>query len=83
MLLKENSLLIQQLENYKEDNQLLLKANDIREQQIENYQEMTSAYEIQTESLRKEISKKNKALLGWKIGGITVSVGLILFLLLK
>lgn len=83
MLLKENSLLIEQVGNYKEDNELLIKANDIREQQIENYQGMSSIYENQILDLRQEIRKKNKSLLGWKIGGITVSVGLLLFLLLK
>lgn len=83
MLLRENSLLIQQLDNYEEDNQLLLKANDIREQQIENYQEMNSIYMVQIEGLKQEVKKKNKTLLGWQIGGITVSVGLLLFLLLK
>lgn len=83
MLLKENSLLIEQIENYKEDNELLLKANELREQQIENYQGMNSVYMEQIEGLKQEVKQKNKALLGWKIGGITVSVGLLLFLLLK
>lgn len=83
MLKKENSLLIKQIDNYKEDNELLLEAENIREQQIESYQGMSNAYREEVENLKRELKRKNTSLLGWKIGGITVSIGLILFLLLK
>lgn len=83
MLLKENSLLIKQIENYKKDNELLIKASKVREEQMENCQEINSIYLTEIGKFQKEIKKKNKALLGLKIGGITVSVGLLLLLLFK
>lgn len=82
-LLKENSLLIKQVDNYKHDNNLLLEADSIRNLQIENYQAMSESYRLQLKTLDQEIKKKNKTLLIWKIGGVTVSTGLLLFLLLK
>lgn len=33
--------------------------------------------------LEKELKKKNNRLIAWEIGGVTVTVGLLLFLLLK
>lgn len=82
-LLKENSLLIKQVNNYKQDNMLLLEADSIKTLQIENYQAMSESYKLQLKTLDEEIKRKNKTLLVWKIGGVTVSAGLLLFLLLK
>ena len=75
-LLIENQLLSEQLNNYKEDNKLLIKADSIRQAQIKTYKNWN-------ESLTKNLNKKNKTLFLWKIGGITVSSGLLLLLLIK
>lgn len=75
-LLNENRLLFEQINNYKEDNKLLMQSDSIRQVQIQAYKNLN-------ETLNKNINKKNKALFFWKVGGITVSSGLLIFLLLK
>ena len=50
---------------------------------LENYQYINETYATQIEDLNKAIKRKNRAATCWKIGGITVSIGLVLFLLLK
>lgn len=75
-LLNENRLLFEQINNYKEDNKLLMQSDSIRQVQIQAYKNLN-------EALNKNINKKNKALFFWKVGGITVSTGLLIFLLLK
>lgn len=82
-LLKENSLLIKQVNNYKLENVLLLEADSIRCLQIENYQAMSESYKLQLKELNEKMIKNNKTLLAWKIGGVTISAGLLLFLLLR
>lgn len=79
-LLKENSLLYKQLNNYIVLNSQLERTDSLRIKQIE---ELNRIYSIQVENLNKEIHKQNKVIKCWKIGGITISVGLILLLLLK
>ena len=66
-LLIENQLLSEQLNNYKEDNKLL---------QIKVYKDWNN-------SLTKDLNKKNRTLFFWKIGGIIVSSGLLVLLLVK
>lgn len=75
-LLIENQLLSEQLNNYKEDNNLLIKADSVRQAQIKVYKDWN-------ESLTKNLNKKEKTLFFWKIGGITISSGLLLLLLVK
>ena len=75
-LLIENQLLSEQLNNYKEDNKLLVKTDSVRQAQIKVYKDWN-------ESLTKNLNKKKRTLLFWKIGGITVSSGLLLLLLVK
>ncbi len=75
-LLIENQLLSEQLNNYKEDNKLLVKADSVRQAQIKVYKDWN-------ESLTKNLNKKKRTLFLWKIGGITVSSGLLLLLLVK
>lgn len=75
-LLIENQLLSEQLNNYKEDNKLLVKADSVRQAQIKVYKDWN-------ESLTKNLNKKKRTLFFWKIGGITVSSGLLLLLLVK
>lgn len=82
-LLKENSLLYQQVENYVELNNQLTQIDSLRLQQINEYDKLSQSYETQIDALNKEVKKKNKAIRCWHVGGITVSVGLMLFLLLK
>lgn len=82
-LLTENALLKEQVQNYKEENNILLKTDSLRVLQIMNYKNITNSYSAQINSLNKEIKKKKKVINAWKIGGITVSVGLITWLLLN
>lgn len=82
-LLEENKLLLQQVQNYKVKTDYLLTTDSLRVAQISNYKLMNREYSIQIENLNKTIKKKDRAVTCWKIGGITVSIGLILFLILK
>lgn len=82
-LLEENGLLHQQVQNYQVKTDYLLKTDSLRVMQISNYQNINETYATQIEDLNKAIKKKDRAVTCLKIGGITVSVGLVLFLLLK
>lgn len=82
-LLRENDLLFKQISNYKLDNELLLQADSLRILQLKNYEALTESYNLKVEQLNKEIKKKNNTIIAWKIGGVTVSVGLLIWLLLK
>lgn len=82
-LLKENTLLYKQVGNYVELNNHLTQVDSLRLQQINEYDKLSKNYATQIDALNKEVKKKNKALKYWQIGGVTVSIGLVLFLLLK
>ena len=82
-LLVENDLLLKQISNYKYDNYLLTKTDSLRKLQLSNYESLSKSYSTEIEKLNKEIDRKDKSILCWKIGGITVSVGLLIWLLLK
>lgn len=82
-LLRENDLLFKQISNYKLDNELLLKTDSLRTLQLRNYERLTESYSLKVEQLNKEIKRKNNTLLVWKVGGVTVGVGLLVWLLLK
>lgn len=82
-LLEENKLLNLQIQNYQTKTDYLLKTDSLRTAQITNYQYLNESYATRIEDLNKVIKRKNRAVTCWKIGGITVSIGLILFLLLK
>lgn len=82
-LLEENKLLLQQVQNYKVKTNYLLTTDSLRVAQISNYKLINREYSMQIENLNKTIKKKDRAVTCWKIGGITVSIGLILFLILK
>lgn len=82
-LIKDNALLLNQIENYKDLTNTLTQVDSLRLRQIKEYSTLNENYQLQIESLNKDIKKKNKTLLCWKIGGITISSGLLLFLLLK
>ena len=80
---KDNTLLLNQIENYKDLTSTLTQVDSLRLMQIEEYSALNDNYQLQIESLNKDIKKNNRTLLYWKIGGITVSTGLLLFMLLK
>ena len=82
-LLKENKLLIQQVDNYILENNILLKNDSIRILQIKNYQDINKDYYNEINRLNFQLKKKKTAMLGLEIGGITITVGLVLWLLLK
>ena len=82
-LLEENKLLLQQVQNYKVKTNYLLTTDSLRVAQMSNYKLINREYSIQIDNLKKAIKKKDRTVTCWKIGGITVSIGLVLFLLLK
>ena len=82
-LLVEKKLLLNQLNNYKLDNDLLSYSDSIKSLQVDNYKNLSNSYSIQIEELNQEVQEKNKSLLTWKISSITISVGLLVWLLLK
>lgn len=82
-LLKENNLLNQQVYNYQIKTNLLSKTDSLRLEQLANYEALNSSYAKQVDDLNSTIKKKDRSILYLEIGGITIGVGLILFLLLK
>lgn len=50
---------------------------------IDHYEYLNVAYEQQVKKLNQELKKKKNTVLGVTIGGITVTAGLLLFILLK
>ena len=82
-LLVEKKLLLNQLNNYKLDNDLLSYSDSIKSLQVDNYKNLANSYNIQIEELNQEVQEKNKSLLTWKISSITISVGILVWLLLK
>lgn len=81
--MRQNDLLSEQVKNYQEENLLLMQSDSLRLIQLQNYENLSKAYSVKIEDLNKEISKKDKTILAWKVGGVTVTVGLMLWLLLK
>lgn len=82
-LMKDNILLSQQIENYKTLTNTLVQVDSLRIEQLNEYSILNQNYQERIEDLNKHIKKKNKTLLIWQIGGITVSTSLLLFLLFK
>lgn len=82
-LIRENTYLCEQVDNLQDLNKENEKLDSLRCEQITEYDRINKDYLHQIDKLSKDLNKKNKVLRGWQIGGITVSVGLILFLLLR
>lgn len=80
-LLEENTLLGQQLENYRIKTNYLLQEDSLKTSQIEVYKRTNEAYAIWMQDLNETIKKKDKTITCWKIGSITVTVGLLILLL--
>lgn len=57
--------------------------DSIKTLQINNYESLSEAYRLRIKELNDEVKRKNKTVLAWKVGGITVTTGLVLWLLLK
>lgn len=82
-LLVENELLGEQVESLEQDICLLQEVDSIRCQQIYNYEAMSQSYQNYIQALNEKIKRKDRTVRAWQIGGVTVSVGLLLLLLLK
>lgn len=74
--MKENTLLQDQIKNYVNLNNKLTQVDSLRSLQVDKLNQNCAI-------LNKEVKKKNKIIKYWQIGGITISVGFILLLLLK
>lgn len=82
-LLTENSLLNSEISSLQDKIKISESVDSLRLSQIYQYKGINDAYVLQIQDLNRSISKKNKTILGLKIGCVTVSVGLVLLLLLK
>lgn len=82
-LILENKLLDYQLGNYETLTNNLEETINFQKQEINNYKGLNNLYTDKIQVLDKEVKKKNSHLLGWKIGGITVAVGLLITLIFK
>ena len=82
-LLTENSLLNFKINNLQSKLKLSETLDSLRLYQISQYKGINNTYALQINDLNRSISKKDKTILGLKIGCITVSVGIVLLLLLK
>lgn len=82
-LLKDNSLLKEQISNYQIRDSLFIKADSLKSLQLKNYEDLSNSYSIQINSLNKELRNKDRTILKWKIGSVVISTGLVLWLLIK
>lgn len=82
-LLLENEYLYDQIDNLHHLNIQNQRIEEFRIQQINEYQILNQQQINKISDLEKELNKKKNRLVAWEVGGITVTVGLLLFLLLK
>ncbi len=82
-LIRSNVLLYKQLSNFENHNNILKEENNLQLEKIRIYEEITNSQNIEIANLNSEIMKKNNTIQSLKIGGITISVSLLLWLLLK
>lgn len=79
--LKENSLLKNQIDNYKHLNETLVEIDSLRLNQIQEFNALDQYRLKQIDNLEIDIKAKNKTIRYWQIGSITISIGLIILLL--
>lgn len=79
----ENELLLNQIDNYKQKVSVLEQNDSLRIAQINNYQSLNEEYSNKINGLNETIRKKNKSIAWLKFGGITISCGLLILLLVK
>ena len=82
-LLLDNLLLRNQISNYRLNQLESLYLDSIRRKQIFEYQKLNESYNLKINNLNREVKRKNNTIFAWKVGGITVTTGLFLWLLLK
>lgn len=82
-LLLENKYLYDQVDNLNHLNIQNQRIEELRLQQINEYEALNQQQINKITDLEKELKKKKNRLVAWEVGGVTVTVGLILFLLLK
>lgn len=75
-LLNENNLLYTQINNYKDEINVMNSIDSCRVQQLSSYEDLTKKYESQ-------IKSNSNTLKYWKIGSFTIGIGLLLALILK
>lgn len=82
-LLIENGLLSKQVSNQESKIHLMNITDSLRINQIDTYKALNDQYTFKIEDLNQIIKDKNKTINLIKIGGITVSCGLLILLLIK
>lgn len=79
-LIKENDILKKQVVDYEKVVEI---ANEVDSLRVEQIKTLDKDYTIRINNLNDEIKRKNNHLTYWKLGSVTVTVGLLLFILLK
>lgn len=79
-LLEENSLLIRQIDNYKNKIVLMNQTDSLRLSQIDNYQKINQIYKDNNQQLLSKISSKSKLITALSVGSFCLGIGLILLL---
>lgn len=79
-LIKENDILKKQVVDYEKVVEI---ANEVDSLRVEQIKTLDKDYTIRINSLNDEIKRKNSHLTYWKVGSVTVTIGLLLFILLK
>lgn len=82
-LLIENGLLSKQISNQESKIHLMNITDSLRINQIDTYKTLNDQYIFKIKDLNQVIKDKNKTINLIKIGGITVSCGLLILLLIK
>lgn len=82
-LLKENTLLWTQIKNYDHSKKILTEIDSIQNIQIKNLSNLNLEYSNKMINLDHSLQQKDRSLKGWKIGGISVGICLLVLLILK
>lgn len=82
-LLTEDSLYKSEIKRLQTNLRIAELTDSLRIEQLDQYEKLNNANYWQIQDLNNNISKKNKTILGLKIGCITVSIGVALLLIFK
>lgn len=82
-LLTEDSLYKSEIKRLQTNLRIAELTDSLRMEQLDQYEKLNNVNYWQIQDLNNSISKKNKTILGLKIGCITVSIGVALLLIFK
>ena len=79
----DNTFLTKQVLTLKALNSELSKVDSLKTEQLDNYKKVNKEYYKEINLLNEKLKYKNNSIRYWQIGGIAVSIGLILAILIK